>query len=522
MRVLLSGSGGTLFEALAADLGQQHDVRVLRWSDADGNLTSVEVASAAVSGRDAIVHCVPGAEDSLQPEQLVYQGALSVYNLLTASSPPERFVLLSTLDLFESYPLSWRVTEEWEPRPTTLASDLAAMSAEVVLREAVRVLPVKGLALRLAEVVTSDAAPSPRAVHVEDAVRAVRLALEFQPAGNDSSAGWWPFHIIGAGDHHRFSAGPGTRKKLGYVPIHDVAGGVAPVVVDRQDSWRVTDREASAASSDEGTRVTRKPKVVVFGALGPLGSQVAELLDQEYILRLTDVVSLEDAMRRPPFSRGAPVPTTVRAPHEYRIVDVTDPRAVYEATAGMDMIVNLSCLRSSPEVAFRVNLVGALNVLNAALECGIRRVVHTGPEVYSGAQQGRKQSGYWSDFGIPADAPPRPGTSLYFVSKTLSYVACRVFAHERGLEVPALVYGNFGNPEDADTDILDDFPICVSWRDGAEAVRRALAVPTYREPFEMLAIVADLPQNKLSNAAAKAALGWAPVDSFEAYWTRDV
>ena len=44
----------------------------------------------------------------------------------------------------------------------------------------------------------------------------------------------------------------------------------------------------------------------------------------------------------------------------------------------MDSLINCTVLRDSLVPAFRVNLVGAYNVMKAAVECGIRRVIHTG------------------------------------------------------------------------------------------------------------------------------------------------
>ena len=44
-----------------------------------------------------------------------------------------------------------------------------------------------------------------------------------------------------------------------------------------------------------------------------------------------------------------------------------------------------------PVEAFRVNTLGAYNVIRAAVECGIRRVVQTGPQQVTNTMPG----GYW-------------------------------------------------------------------------------------------------------------------------------
>ncbi|MEZ4633547.1 MAG: NAD-dependent epimerase/dehydratase family protein [Caldilineaceae bacterium] len=119
--------------------------------------------------------------------------------------------------------------------------------------------------------------------------------------------------------------------------------------------------------------------VVVFGAGGPLGSQLAEDLTQHYTVRLTDIAPAEELAQRPPQSPGAPLPKSPSAPHTWEIVDVRDADQVMAACAGMDAIINVSVVRHDPADAFRVNTLGAFNVMRAAVAHGIHRVVHTGP-----------------------------------------------------------------------------------------------------------------------------------------------
>ena len=87
--------------------------------------------------------------------------------------------------MFERYPTEWLVSEWWAPRPTTDIADLAPYVAELTVRESARVMPIRAIGLRLGEVVDSEhiagLPPDPRWLHVEDAVRGVRRALEFEP-----------------------------------------------------------------------------------------------------------------------------------------------------------------------------------------------------------------------------------------------------------------------------------------------------------------------------------------------------
>jgi hypothetical protein len=199
-----------------------------------------------------------------------------------------------------------------------------------------------------------------------------------------------------------------------------------------------------------------------------------------------------------------------------RVVDVTDYQQVLEATRGMDAVINMTVMRHDPVEAFRVNTLGAYNVIRAAVECGIRRVVQTGPQQVTNTMPG----GYWSDTDLSSSVPPRPGVELYFISKFLGHEIVRVFAQEHDLEAPLLVFGPFTNPEDCEPDQLGGYPFLVSWADAAEAVRGALRAPRFDKPFEVFPIVADLPHGRYQTERTKAALHWQPRDTLEIHWRR--
>src|SRR5262249_26346029 len=143
---------------------------------------------------------------------------------------------------------------------------------------------------------------------------------------------------------------------------------------------------------------------------------------------------------------GQPFPAPLGEPHEMREVDVTDLDQVLAACEGMDAIVNCTVVRPHPVEAFRVNCLGAYNVMRAAVAHRIRRVVQTGPQQVTMDRPG----GYWWDFGLPDDVPPRPGSLLYSQSKYLGQEVCRIYAEEYDLEVPVLLFSRFLNPERAE------------------------------------------------------------------------
>ncbi len=121
-------------------------------------------------------------------------------------------------------------------------------------------------------------------------------------------------------------------------------------------------------------------KVAIFGSGGPVGAAAAAALRDDYLLRLTDLRPIaEIAAEHQPQSPGAPLPEVLPAPHECRVVDVTDYEQVLDAARGMDALINCTVIRREIAAAFQVNLIGAYHVAKAAVELGIRRIIHTGP-----------------------------------------------------------------------------------------------------------------------------------------------
>ncbi len=129
-----------------------------------------------------------------------------------------------------------------------------------------------------------------------------------------------------------------------------------------------------------------KKKVLVTGAGGFIGSHLAERLVEE----------------------GAQVRAMVhynaignwgwleKSPHreamEILAGDVTDAMSVRQAVEGCDTVFHLAALiaipysYAAPASYVRTNIEGTMNVLNAARDCGVRRILHTSTsEVYGTA-----------------------------------------------------------------------------------------------------------------------------------------
>ena len=165
--------------------------------------------------------------------------------------------------------------------------------------------------------------------------------------------------------------------------------------------------------------------VLVLGAAGMLGPHVVRALEGEHNLRLTDI---------------GEAPET---DHEYLQVDAGDLGQVVAAADGMDAIVNLSVLRQDPQLAFDVSARGCYNMMRAAVEHGIDRVINTGPHFTITGP-----SYELFDHGITGDAPSQSGTGLYALTKSLGQEICRVFTEHHDISVVTLLFYNFREADD--------------------------------------------------------------------------
>ena len=166
-------------------------------------------------------------------------------------------------------------------------------------------------------------------------------------------------------------------------------------------------------------------KVLIIGATGYLGPHVVKALEDHHQLLLTDI--------KPPKEN---------TPHPFERVDVSSMEQVQRAAEGMDAILNLSVLREHRRIAFDVNARGCYNIMRAAVDHGIRRVINTGPHftitgpLYEGI-----------DHGITPDVPPHPSTILYALTKSLGQEICRVFSQHHDVYVLDYLFYNFRDPK---------------------------------------------------------------------------
>jgi nucleoside-diphosphate-sugar epimerase len=122
--------------------------------------------------------------------------------------------------------------------------------------------------------------------------------------------------------------------------------------------------------------------------------------------------------------------------------DITDRTTVQEAVKGVDYVIHQAALPSvqrsveDPLTSNLVNVEGTLNVLTAARDAGVKRVVYaSSSSVYGDSLQLPKAE----------HMPPNP-LSPYAVSKLAGEAYCRAFTKVYGLETVSLRYFNVFGP----------------------------------------------------------------------------
>ena len=248
--------------------------------------------------------------------------------------------------------------------------------------------------------------------------------------------------------------------------------------------------------------------ILILGATGILGPQVVKNLENKHHLRLTDITDRYET------------------DHEYRVLDISNPKEVMAAAESMDVIVNLAVNRTDRQHAFDANALGCHNVMMAAVRHGIRKVVNTGPDW---AIWGPSYATL--DFDLTVDAPPQPGTRLYAITKSLGLEICRVFTENHDVFVISLLFPHIHTyppyeggvvSDDAALQFRRSQGLTLDHPDTAAAIRRAVDIEPRHLPsrFEVFNVIAGVPHRRYSPEKTKRILGWEPANRLEELWQK--
>ncbi|MGL5856966.1 MAG: NAD-dependent epimerase/dehydratase family protein [Angustibacter sp.] len=233
-------------------------------------------------------------------------------------------------------------------------------------------------------------------------------------------------------------------------------------------------------------------RLLITGAAGLMGGLLRPLLRRERrAVRLADVRDM-----------GTPL-----AGEEPVFVDVTDYAAVALACRDVDAVLHLGGIGGEApfdELA-AVNVVGTRNVLQAAVACGVGRVILASSNHAAGFY--RRADVPAGGDGLPDDLPPRPDT-FYGWSKAAGEALGALYRDRYGIDVVALRIGTC-RPEPTDARALATWLAPV---DAARLVEACLAAPS--PGFQVVWAVSDNTRRWWSLAGATA-LGYRSVKDAE-------
>ena len=180
---------------------------------------------------------------------------------------------------------------------------------------------------------------------------------------------------------------------------------------------------------------------------------------------------------------------------EFQLGDLRDPEAVAKACEGVDVVYHQAALRSvarsvdEPLVTEECNVMGTLNLLNAAEAARVRRVVYAA----SSSAYGETTEGINRE-----DAVPNP-LSPYAVSKLAGEYYCRLWTQLKGLSTVTLRYFNvFGPGQHPESKYAAVFPGLIS----ALSAGRAPEVHWDGEQSRDFTFVQDVARANMLAAAA--------------------
>lgn len=175
-------------------------------------------------------------------------------------------------------------------------------------------------------------------------------------------------------------------------------------------------------------------RVAITGGAGFIGSNIADELSAR-----NEIIIIDD------LSSGRPgnIAHLRRLPNvTFRQGSILDLDLIQDAVRGVDYVFHLAALASVPQSVEdpvptdRVNTLGTLNVLIAARDSGVKKVVFSSScAVY----------GDTATLPVREDMPPQP-LSPYAVTKAAGEHYCSVFGHVYGLPAVALRYFNVYGP----------------------------------------------------------------------------
>ena len=122
----------------------------------------------------------------------------------------------------------------------------------------------------------------------------------------------------------------------------------------------------------------REKTILITGGTGSLGRKFTEIVLSEYHPKKLIIFSRDELKQH---EMRQVYPDTFDSPMRYFIGDVRDRERLYRAFNGVDIVVHAAALKQVPACeynpfeAIETNIMGAKNVIDAAIDQGVRKVM---------------------------------------------------------------------------------------------------------------------------------------------------
>lgn len=230
-------------------------------------------------------------------------------------------------------------------------------------------------------------------------------------------------------------------------------------------------------------------RVLITGATGGIGRLLAGRLQDDY-----DIV------------QHGRTPKNAEQERVLQRADLRNPPELRPLMEGVDTVLHLAGSASPDsqwEDVLEANIVGLRNVLEAAREAGVRRVVYASSNHAMGMYDRNQE---WPVY--PHQLPR--ADSLYGVSKVFGETLGRFYHDEYGLDFIALRIGWVSDdPTATDEDVLR--AMWLSQDDTEQVFRRAIEAAT---PFGLYYAISDNPNRRWDLTNTMLDLGYRPKDSW--------
>lgn len=235
-------------------------------------------------------------------------------------------------------------------------------------------------------------------------------------------------------------------------------------------------------------------RVLITGAGGCIGQQLARALEADHDLRLADLQPWQNDSR-------------------WIHLDVTDFSQAVAAMDDIDAVIHLAIASGHEgdyeddafnQQRFDVNVKGTWNILEAARRAGVKRFVYTSSIMVTW--------GYPLTEMIAGDAPPMP-VGTYALTKALGESIGESFARNHDMSIVCLRIPKPIDLEDPHWKTRSIRPQWIAFPDLIQAYRLALVAPNIG--FEIVTVVGESSKRRWDLERAKQVLGYQPTIRLE-------